>query len=773
MDKVVIKQAASSVAHAMRQGSIPPAEALETLASNHEEAREALSHFGATRFARQLPEKGEVKTLKGQTVLLYKTPLPSEQQAKLSYEYLLSEFSDYLRRKVCAVVVSESPAHLALWLPNDATLELESLWQSFISEMTSATGLSKGFGLVMNSSKLSDRGFSTLETPMVSEAQPEAIAAFYVANLKYVEQRIHRRQNTIERTKTLITREADDKKRASLEKQLAKDQEMQDKELTKYRDEFKKMFSRLLQEQAKIQKDVTDIEQQLSDADTKTRKKLEKQYYKLASQLSFDAETLQELQSVYQPDAFSFINALAKHPHFAGKWQKASSNAKQYSETAANQLSTQKGDIYAKIIWEACVLLHGKLEIHPLEPLVNLQPIQRGVRLAGDNQGECCYSCGRPIEENGAFRSRRLLFESPEQRAQSGGSSSAVQVCTTCAALSILSPLKFAPDTLVIRFNTDELEVQDRVRQSLERQALNEIGASAGQYINITCTEKQSDGTLASQRLGLKQYAIAKLASLYPISVLRYLHPSLYSGGQEISLRSSVLVATSVLMDVFQQDIKDGSDINLKLGEAVRLVENDEFVKACYVLARVRGSTQTRILEDGTKLYAELLEKEEGMNKQAQMLADVHAMVGLLMPFCRQLLARTDLDMDDTTKWREIGKLIQSIDENPTVFSYNTGKTVGGVGNLTRDYNTHFVFDKAKALIKELGDLPIYTDKDGETNDDPNKLRVTNDLIARAYEHILNKGIYQSDYDRKNFFYQVRLGLYARFPEAAKPKGDR
>ena len=208
------------------------------------------------------------------------------------------------------------------------------------------------------------------------------------------------------------------------------------------------------------------------------------------------------------------MDVLAKHQPFADKWKDTSNTSRQYSETAANQLSTQKGDIYAKIIWETCVLLYGKIIISPLEPLVSLQPIQWGMRLAGDNQSECCYSCGKPLDKDNSFRSRRLLFESPEQRAQSGGSSGAVQVCTTCAALSILSPVKFAPDTLVIRFNADERNVQDRVKQALERQALNEIGASAGRYINITCTEKLSDGTPASQKLGVKQYAIAKMMSL-------------------------------------------------------------------------------------------------------------------------------------------------------------------------------------------------------------------------------------------------------------------
>lgn len=752
---------------------MPPPNALETLASSHKEARVALEYFGASSFARKLPDSGKVQKQLGQTLLLYKAFLPSEQQAKLSYEYLLSEFNDYLRRKASVVIISESAAHIAIWLPQGASFNLEELWQAFITEMTNASGLSKGFGLVMNSSKLSNRGFSTLETPMVSEAQPEAIAAFYLANLLYVKKRIGNRAKKIGRTQLALSSETDDTKQTSLQKQLIKDEEMQTKEQTKYKTEFEKMFGRLLKEQIKLQDEVDEIETDLIDADEKTKKKLVKQKTKLEAKLQFDVEAIKHLEDAYKPDAFTFMASIAEHDFFAYKWRRALSNAKRYGDIAADQLSTQKGDIYAKVIWETCRLLFGKTEIQPLDPLLTEQPVGTALRLAGDNASDACYSCGRNVVKANSFRSRRLLFESPEQRAQSGGSSSPVNVCTTCAALSVLSPVKFAPDTLVIRFNASSRNIQERVSQALEQQALNEIGASAGRFINITCTEKQSDGTLASQKLGMRQYATLKLASLYPKSVLAHLKPSLYNGGQEILLRSSVLVAASVLMTTFQQSIMDGSDINMKLGEAIRHVENNDFTAASYVLSRKRNYTQTRLLEDGTKTYFSLLQKEDGMTKASKVLADVHAMVGLMMPFCRQILARTDLGMDNTTKWREISKLIQSVDENPAIFSYNTSKTVGGVGNLTRDYNTHFVFDKAKALIAELGDIPAYIDKDGNVDDDPNKLRVTNDLIAKAFEHILGQERYKSDFDRKNFFYQVRLGLLARFPDATKPRGGQ
>ena len=774
MDKhsLPIYQAAASVAHALRQNELPPAEARAILAGNKTEARDALTRYGATKILRELG-KGEASDaqLEGQTLVLYKAPLPSEQQAKLSYEYLLSEFNEYLRRKVCAVVLSESDAHVALWLPEGARLELGELWQAFITEMTTSEGLTRGFGLVMNSSKLSDRGFSTLETPMVSSAQPAAVAAFYLANLKHVEKRLKGRQSRIERLEKDLEASLEDKERESLQKKLGKEQEMQTKELEKYRSEFERQFKRSLDEQLATHKALSDLFEEYEDADAKTKKRLEKQRAKLEQNLILDEETARAFREIYQPDPFEFMKSLAQHPRFGEGWREGVANAKRYSQTAANQLSTQKGDIYAKIVWEACVLLFGQAEVTPLEPLLSQEPILWGVRGAGDDNKAACYSCGRPLDDVKSYPSRRLAFESPDQRPQSGGSSRPAELCYSCAALSVLSPVKFAPDTLVIRFDTQG--VQERVRYALEQQALNEIGAVAGRYINLSCTEKASDGTPASQKLGLRQYATAKLADLYPSSVLRYLRPDLYQGGQIIPLSPAVLVGVSALMQVYYQGIKDGSDINMKLGVGVRHVEQGQFVEASYVLARATGYVQTRELEAGTAVYYDVL-KEEGMNKQAEIIADVHGLIGLLMPFCRQIIARGDLELSEKDKWREVGKLIQSVEENPTVFAYTAGKRVGGVGNLTRDNNTHFVFDKAKELISKLGDVPARTDQEGEAVDnDPNRIRVTTDLIARAFEYIYQQPRYRTDYDLKNFFYQVKLGLFARFPDAAKARGDK
>lgn len=830
MENLSTYKAAATVAHAMRQGMSPPADALLWLSWGEQQAKDALADFGATRYLRQLPEKPSQAPadLLGQNLVLYKAPQPGEQQAKLSYEYLLEQFSQYVRRKASAVVVSESAAHVALWLPEGVTLELPEMWQAFITEMTSPEGFSKGFGLVMNSSKLSDRGFGTLETPMISASQPLAVASFYLANLEQVRQRLRQRQSKIDAAIRDITQSEDDKERSRLDKQRQKDQAMQDKEQAKYQGEFTKMFDKLLEAESKTHAEIVLLEQAIQDAaaasDAKTIKKLEKKRDKLTKTFSLD--TFNALQATYQPNPFVFMDALSKYDAFRETWQHAKQTAKRFTTTAASQLSTQKGDIYAKVIWETCALLFGEPQVVTLEPLLQAKPIVWQARKAGDDARNTCYSCGRLLEQ-GAYDSRRLAFQSPDQRAQSSGSSSPVKICHACAALSILCPVKFAPDTLVIRFDPETRRVNDFVQQALEQQALNEIGAVAGRYINLTCTERQTDGTLAVQKLGMKQYATAKLASLYPATVLEHLRPSLYDGGTEVRLRPAVLVGCAVLMATFSQHMMQSNSkgqyvINDKLGTAVRLLEADAFVEASYTLAKAASRQQAMQLENGTASYVNALAQEvnvEGNMKhetqqdklaKVQILADVHAMIGLMMPFCRQLLAREDLGMNIDTKWREIGKLIQSIDENPTVFSYNASKTVGGVGSLVRDSNTHFVFDKAQELIGELGDIPEFVpkakkgvvsgnsqDQDDASNDETNsstmsvpdeqanalegnKLRVTTDLIARAYEHILSreideKKLYATEYDLKSFFYQVRLGLLARFSEAAKPrsKGDK
>ena len=788
-----IYQAAATAAFALKTDIKLSEDVLSVLSTDYGLAQEALISYGATLYLRQLKQKGQTKNLVGTKIILYKSPFPSEQQAKLSYEYLLSEFKDYLVKKACAVITSESDAHLALWLPQGAELNLEELWQNFITEMTSFTGFRKGFGLVMNASKLSDQGFSTLETPLVSESQPQAIAAFYIANLLYVQKRITRRESNIQQTQNELSTVTEEKEKNRLEKQLQKDQDMQLKETTKYRAEFEKMFGRLLQNELAYHNEIEAVDEQLADADEKTKKKLLKQRTKLLASIRFDPLIAKSLNEFYIADAFAYLEILASNEPFKERWAIALSNAKRYTETAANQLSTQKGDIYAKIIWEVCGLLYGQNTIIHLPPLLSKAAQSLNMRRAGDNQVECCYSCGQNLGTSG-FKSRRLLFESPDQRTQSGGSSSDVKVCNTCAALSILSPVKFAPDTLVIRLDAQDKNIRNRVNNALEQQALNELGAVAGNYINLSCKEKTSDNTPVSQKLGLKQYAIAKLASIFPKEVLQHVKPTLYVGGQEISISPATLVGTSILMTAFRQQIKVANEANMKLGETIRLLDKGDYISATYVITRAIATQAKKdsknplkayipILDQGLKEFTEILKGEN--IAMSNLTGDVQALVGLLMPACRQIMAvdskrhqeitnsKTPISDMDLKKWREreVAKLIQQVASGElTTFTYSSAKTVGGIAYLRRDEFTRFAHDQLERVIHEMVEHKVLKELDLETIfvDYKNEacIKITNDLIPAVTAFLKGKDDYQSDFSRKQLFYHTRLGLFSRFAEA-------
>ena len=369
-----------------------------------------------------------------------------------------------------------------------------------------------------------------------------------------------------------------------------------------------------------------------------------------------------------------------------------------------------------------------------------------------------------------------------------------------------MCPVKFSEaNTLVVRFGASS-EIQEHVRRSFEQQAINEIGTVAGRYINLSCTEFEGRGSSsksAKERLGAKQYAYAKLASTISPNVLESLQAHLYVGGAAIELRRSVLVATSLLMSFYKQSIlvQDNSKkekptvINLNaLGKAIRYLEADDIFSAAYQLNRYSDIYKSRSgyfastesLDKTLERYCELLRGEDLY--MANFTRDVQGLVGLLLPACNQIFAmdaktarqesgQALLTENELKKWkeREIGKLIQQIgsgnSEEPTTFTYST---FYGVGHLRRNESTRFAYSEAKRLVEELKRERIIEDGDFdsifvEVRNLP-AIRINGDLISAAFAHLKDR--YESDFERKRFFYHVKLGLFSRFKTTAQIQED-
>lgn len=730
----------------------PPAELLSVLAQVGSEAQGLLTFYRRPKLARKLRivEKCETPQIpKGDRLLLFKHPIPGEAQARLAYEYVFERFTQFLERRNFAVAESQSTGHLMLWFPNKkpekAEVWLEAEWQAFLTELTSAEGFRDSFALALNSSKLAGgAGFATIETPIFNAQHATSLAGLYwVATGKGLE--VNRRN--FAKAKELEEKAQTSEKPKDREKALVDAKKELDK-ATKFKAEVFKFFK-------------SDIEK------------------------NPQSRTAQVLQAVLEACGDN-LQALPKQfkELFPVTFKAVEEASSSYGATAREQLNSARGDIFPKIVWEMVRLAEREYEAYALPALLSLKPFSGGLRSAGDANSQFCYSCGRALtkrEQKNAFTSRRLLFENPEQRAQSASSSGPVKVCATCAGLSLLGPVKFTGESLVIYLKGEDSGVVERTREILERQALSELGASAGRYINVLATERAAnkDKTPAPQVWGRKQYAIAKLGLTLPPELFEQraedaqedLQFVLYEKGNQIILDKTALFATAALARAYQHQIsiwnpeKNTSDLNKRLGRAVRYFERGQWFLGEYelLLGMAEKNFIPPFLFQQTEPAREELVKLMN-NIEGERYKDVVAYATLMFAFTER--ARREMKgLKDEDREREMSKLVQlSGGESPISFTNRTlaaGQTKSeGLGYATARLYFNDRFGVSYEWAKELLGKPEQQDeKEGRF------FEVTPDDLIQAQLKLMGKPNLKSPGDWKNFRYQVKLYLFTRYPK--------
>lgn len=736
----------------------PTPQRLSTLAATGSQGRELLHYYGFPQLARQLAriepmQEAAVELLEGARVLLYKHPLPGEAQARLAYEYVLDEFVRFLEQQGRTVAEGESEGHVLLWfplrVPEDPESWLKERWRTFLDKLTSAEGFRRTFALALNSAKLAGgAGFSVLETPIFSRSHALSMAGLYWLG-------------------------------------LGKGLEVNRRDLDE---------AQILESKAEAEEDPKKTQKAHEDAARKRAKAraFEEQVRNLLSrQLDKESGTCaaQVLRKVLEGCSnLQEIPARLKR-HNPALYAEIEQAALGYGSTAREQLNSARGNIFSKILWELVRLAEGNYELLPLPSLLSLQPFTRGLRPAGDAHGRFCYSCGQALgKKEEAYKSRRLLFEAPEQRAQSAGSSGWVKVCATCAGLSLLSPVKLSDEALVIRLG-GRGEASEEARQAFERLVLNELGASAGPYISLRATEtaNDQDRTPAPQAWGRRQYATAKLAlTLSPEVFRRGSEVRLYEKGGEVRLDPHALYAAAGLSRAYRQEIRAGNDLNRRLGRAVRYLDRGQWVFGEYelLLGLIEGgfdasdlATIQREAEEFRGGLEEMMRENEQAARDAQKYRDVVGYASLLHAFTeearRALRDRTDLKQED--KDRELRKLVQLADSHPPIPFLNrvaAARTTTGEGygydevRLYWDDRHQYGYQWAKGLLEEVDQevsLNLERESTGEWEGKPSRffsLR-PEDLIAVA-EFLRTR--YPSSADWRNFLYQAKLFLFTRYP---------
>lgn len=726
----------------------------------------------------------------GRIVILFKSPLPGELQARLAIESTIDRFLEYLQKVHHVAILDDSDYHIQVFIPSNSVLkDFKVVWEDFLREVIFSEygkhqlpGLVQTFIVMLNAVTLSARGFSTLDLPILTIAQARVMAAWYRAVIRDVNKRQTKRQTEIDKLQTTITENnLEDKEYKTKQKELSDKMTMQDKEAKKYCEYFQKSFIDKLHEQESIWQEIKLIEEQIvSPNQSKSGKgKLQKQKDKLTEKIIWSQTSIQQKLLIVEDSGnnpFKFVELDEKA--FPVKFSSINTLAKVFTKTATDQINSTRGDIFTQCVSEMYRLLEMPIEDFESlpQPLLTEKPVLPRVRSPGDDSKDFCYSCGVTMEAKKArWQVLRFMFERPSQRRQSSSGEGRPYICASCAALSFASPLKVTDESIIIKLEAKNEDSKSKIKDYIRMLTNKEMHLSAGRYL-ILASEKTGAGDLASQKLGQVQYALAKISSIFPIEVLSDFKFLLITQGSSCYLQGRHLIFIKGLIDCYRQFVLISSkDINMPLGDAIRYIQQDLPFLADYRLAKESIYSSNLALERVRSLYLKVfindlgddMESDAQTPKRARLYRDVSALTGLTYAFAQSLesIAKKSMKQDDAE--REVGKLIEKVDDAIAFGYYATlgdEKKTSVQARLYHNPESDFIYSQAKLLLEVLG----VSDREDKDDKGTHYIQLYVDDISRAYQHFAMSNEYAQERDWKELTYNLKLSLYTRFPELVR-----
>lgn len=742
----------------------------------------------------------------GQTKVLFKSPLPGELQARLAIESTIDRFLEYLLKVHQIVVLEESDRHVQLFIPslaNQLELNFDNLWNQFLEQVAFSIyglqkyklpGLSQTLITMLKSVTLSGRGFSTLEIPILNQEQADVLAAWYFAVWRETRKRQDRRQETIAHLKDKLEQsDLTEKDHKVATKQLQEAEVMQQKEAVKYCENFQKFFGKLLEEHQTAYQELATIQSSLNNKPSSAElKKLQKQWEKFVEKIVFSPEFIEQKSDLFRQVEGNPLDLVARDSQQnTDQFARVKQIARNFDKSATDQIAGVKGDIFAQCIIQMYRLLEMRSDqFDPLPPPLLTEQPNAQVRSPGDDSKEFCYSCGVALNTKTAqWQVLRFIFERPAQRRQSASGEGRPYICASCAALAFISPLKLTDESIVLKLEPYKnkertgLKLKDYLRMLTSKQ----LHLSAGKYI-VLASDKTQGGDSAAQKLGQVQYALAKVATIFPVEVLSDFHFSLMIQGSEpIQLPNRQLIFIKGLMEGYGQSIiVAGKDINLTLGDAIRYVQQDLPYLADYTVTKASNFSNNLELERIRAFYFEsiqtdlrvrrdFMDSNTQLSKRARLYQDVAALTGLTLAFANSLESTAKKAMDKDDVEREVSKLIEKVDDAVAFCYYATlgDETKTTVqARLWSNPDNQFIYAQTKKLLEELN----IRDREECGEDGKAWLNLYADDMLKAYTYFSQKKDYTQEKDWKELTYQVRLSLYTRFPELVrklKSTGDK
>ena len=692
-----------------------------------------------------LTVEGETITFKTQSIgKVYdyqRIVLPQEMQIKIAYDSLIERFLKFLQQEKYAIRLSENAFTISLFVPH-LDFQLGNEWGRFIQQFAySEDELYKSFTLLVNSLKLTDRGFGYVRFPPATKKMAHWLAAFYIATLR-------------ER----VLRNADNYKNANAALRKAQDN------VKKYQDQLKaKNLTEKRRESIEVK--LGDEKGNLNEAKEARESALK------VNQVEFN-QILSGLRNQTDTTHFDHAKRLSRQFNRTGAMQFSYGTVKLKSQGRKSSIEDTIVEILnAPIAPPSC-------------PFVSLDEIPEViVRNAGDNAKNLCYSCGRPLPAKKRHQqANRFVLSAPSQRLQSGGSQAQPNVCGECLTVAFACPVKLTSGAIVVQLAPhDETDQPFSIENHLRMLTLGELNLVAGRYLLINCREFVGSGnsrTLVSEKIGQVQYTLWRVARTFPAQALRTMKFTLFTGGAEIPLKTRHFVWLSLLNEIFSPNLVVEQRDNIPLGQAIRLIQKDEVIAAIYKMVTVdpdkkeanqlreTSYREKRTLEELREKHCTLLEQppekgEKPKMNQAQLFRHAAGLTGLTYAYCDYVRSEVKKEAPDTVE-REVSKLIEKV-TNPNFFNYAASEPLPGTrATMFRNDDNYFCYDQAKCLLTEELNLDLSSRGESTSERGQLQLPIYFDDIVNAYTTLFEK-YYKSANEQRKLCYQLKLSLYAKF----------
>ena len=311
-------------------------------------------------------------------------------------------------------------------------------------------------------------------------------------------------------------------------------------------------------------------------------------------------------------------------------------------------------------------------------------------------------------------------------------------------------------------------------KKYLRMLTLGELNLIAGRYLVIKCTDFVGS-TPVSEKIGQVQYALWRVAQTLPVEAIGKMHFTLFAGESEIPLPTRHLVWLSHLHESFSPRLIVNRKDNMRLCQAIRLIQKDEVIAAIYNLVTAESSeakpiqyqsySEKRSLEELREKHCNLLKEESSkgdkmMEKQADFYRDVAALTGLTYAYCDYVRGELRKKENPDTVQREVKKLIEKV-VNPSFFNHGASDALPGTrATMYCSDDNYFCYAQAKRLLTDTLKLDL-SGRVGRTDKGQESLIIFFDDILNAYASLYQTHCKKAQ--QRKLSYQLKLNLYAKF----------